>query len=163
GSFVPVLAQRMRCERAPWFSSRSQRSDARISRYALYARCAIAMPILSSTAGGTLPFAATSQRLTNSDATDATCGFRPAATRRTRQVLDREVEEEVLSGPALGREPADPLVVVGALRDRLIEDRRVGREAGHRQLVHVLLERARIEQPARDVVEPDALTGVVQL
>src|SRR6476646_2042141 len=41
------------------------------------------MPSLHSSTAGSLPATAASQRLTNSEATDWTCGFSPAATRRS--------------------------------------------------------------------------------
>ncbi len=52
--------------------------------------------------------------------------------------------------------------VVPALWDGRVEDRRVRREPGDRELADVSRERAAAEQRARDVVEPDALAGVVE-
>ena len=46
--------------------------------------------------------------------------------------------------------------------DGLVEDRRIRGEPRHRQLVDVALERAAVQQVARDVVEPEALTQVVE-
>ena len=43
----------------------------------------MAMPSRLTSASGTLPATATSQRLTNNDATEATSGFSPAAIRRS--------------------------------------------------------------------------------
>src|SRR5262249_32266036 len=62
------------------------------------------------------------------------------------------------TGPGLG---ADRVVVVAAT-DRLVEDRRVRRQAGHRIVVDVALDRAVVEQAARDVVEPEALPRLMQ-
>src|SRR5262249_31687765 len=78
------------------------------------------------------------------------------------QVLDGEVEEEVLARPAGGRPLADRVVVVVAVRDRVVEDRRVRGEARHRQLVDVAFELAAREERAGDVVEPEALAGIVE-
>ena len=49
-------------------------------------------------------------------------------------------------------------MVVVARADRLVEDGRVGREAGHGVVVHVALDLPRLEHPTGDVVEPEALT-----
>ena len=53
-------------------------------------------------------------------------------------------------------------VVGSAAFDRVIEDRRIRRKTGHREFVYVALERAVVQQIARDVVEPDALTLIVE-
>ena len=57
---------------------------------------------------------------------------------------------------------ADAGVVGVAGADRLVEDRRVGRQAGDRQLVDVARQRAVVEHLARDVVEPKALAEIVK-
>ena len=56
----------------------------------------------------------------------------------------------------------DLLVVGVAAGDRLVEDRRVGGEAGDRELVDVALQGAVVEHLAGDVVEPEALAEVVR-
>ena len=48
------------------------------------------------------------------------------------------------------------------MRDGLVEDRRIRGEPGHRQLGDVALERAAVQQVARDGVEPEALAQVVE-
>src|SRR5262249_33073890 len=53
-------------------------------------------------------------------------------------------------------------VVGRAVLDGVVENRRVGRETGHRELVDVACERAGLEQVAGNVVEPDTLTSVVE-
>ena len=84
----------------------------------------------------------------------------PEQRRGPAEVVDGEVEEHVLCR-APGRS-AHRVVVVGAARDRLVEDGRVRREPGHRVLGDVAGEGAGVEQRPGDVVEPDALAGVVQ-
>ena len=54
------------------------------------------------------------------------------------------------------------LVIVSAVADRLIEDRRIGSETGHREFIDVALQRSAVEQTAGDVVEPKALAEVVE-
>ena len=44
----------------------------------------------------------------------------------------------------------------------MVKYRRIRSEPGYRQLVDVTLERAFVQQITRDVVEPEALTEVVQ-
>jgi predicted RNA binding protein YcfA (HicA-like mRNA interferase family) len=44
----------------------------------------------------------------------------------------------------------------------VIEDCWVRGQPGHRQFVHVAIERATVQQVARDVVEPETLAQVVQ-
>ena len=81
---------------------------------------------------------------------------------RPAEVVQRQLEEE-----GYGRDPvsdlrADRRVVGGAVLDRVIEDRRVRGETGHRQLVDVPLERPAIQQVAGDVVEPQTLAQLVK-
>ena len=83
GSLVPVLAQSRRWGCAPAAASFCQRGEPSSSRYALYVRRATAMPRRLRLSAGTRSFTATSQRLTNSDATDSTFGSSPAARRRS--------------------------------------------------------------------------------
>src|SRR5262249_14354393 len=73
------------------------------------------------------------------------------------------LEEEVLA-PLPPREPfPDGSVVGGAVLDGVVEDGRVRGEPGHRQLVDVAPERALGQEVTCDVVEPDALSELVQL
>ena len=53
-------------------------------------------------------------------------------------------------------------VIVRAVLDRVIEDRRVRCEPRHRKLVDVVLQRTAIQQLAVDVVEPQALPEIVE-
>src|SRR5947207_655333 len=55
------------------------------------------------------------------------------------------------------------LVVAVALRDRLLEDGRVGGDADNGVVLHLPLELAGLEQVAREVVDPDALAERGQL
>ena len=48
------------------------------------------------------------------------------------------------------------------MRDSVVENRRIGGQPRDREIRDVAFQRAAIEQFARDVVEPDALTQVVQ-
>ncbi len=59
-------------------------------------------------------------------------------------------------------EGSDLLVVVGAAGQRLVEDRRVRRQAGDGKVGDVSRERPARQERAGDVVEPQALAGVVQ-
>jgi hypothetical protein len=81
---------------------------------------------------------------------------------RVAQVGDRDLEEGLLAREPLRVELGDLLVVVLAARDRLFEDRRVGGEAGDRELVDVALQHPLGQHRARDVVEPEALPQLVQ-
>src|SRR5262249_16064178 len=56
----------------------------------------------------------------------------------------------------------DRVVVVFAVLDRVIKDRRVGGQPGDRQLVDVAPEHGRPQQVARDVVKPKALAEIVK-
>ena len=55
------------------------------------------------------------------------------------------------------------VVVVVALRDRLLEDRRVRRDAGDRALVDQLLQAAAVHELTREVVDPDRLPALSEL
>ena len=79
------------------------------------------------------------------------------------QVVAGDAHEGVVAAPgALGGGVAKRVVVVGRARDRAVEDRRIGGEAGDPALAHVALELARFEHPAVDEVEPDALSALAQ-
>src|SRR6185312_1574689 len=83
--------------------------------------------------------------------------------RRIAQILDRQREEQRLVVALTGRRAGDRVVVIAAAGDRMVEDRRVRREPGDRVLVDVARQRAVLQQPARDVVEPQPLAELVQL
>ena len=68
--------------------------------------------------------------------------------------LDRRV--------GLGEIGLELLVIGGRLGDRLLEDRRIGRDAGQAVLLHQLLEAAFVQELAIDEIEPDGLTGLTQ-
>src|SRR6185437_15992361 len=78
-------------------------------------------------------------------------------------VLQRQREEQVFAVLALREQFRDRVVVVVSAGDRLVEDRRIGRQAGHVVLSDVFRQRALVEHAAGDVVQPDALAEVVQL
>src|SRR3954470_1077177 len=82
---------------------------------------------------------------------------------RPGQVLQRKLEEQVLPGLALRHFLADPGVIVTAALDGVLEDRRVRGQPGDREIMDVATERAAGQQVARDVVQPDALAGLVKL
>ena len=88
---------------------------------------------------------------------------RPEHVGRARDVVDRQLEEQVLARLAGLQLAANRRVVVAAVLDGVVEDRRIRREAGHRQFADVAFERPAFEQVARDVVEPKALADIVQL
>jgi hypothetical protein len=87
---------------------------------------------------------------------------RPEDVGRAREVLEREVEEERLDGPAGLHTLADRVVVGGAVLDGLVEDGRVRGQPRHRKLLDVARDRPAAEQVSRDVVQPDALAQVVE-
>ena len=79
------------------------------------------------------------------------------------QIVQRQLEEQGLVGQSLAHQRFDRRVVVGTLADGLFENCRIGSEAGDRQLGDHLLQPAAVQHVARDVVDPQALAGVVQL
>ena len=81
---------------------------------------------------------------------------------RLGQILERQVEEERLPRPARAQLLADGRVVLRAAADRVVKDGRVRGETGDRELLDVPAETSTPEETACDVVEPDALAGVVQ-
>ena len=95
------------------------------------------------------------------DAVGALVGGREEV-RGAAEVGESELEESLLGLRPAGSELRDLLVVGAALGDRLVEDRRVRREARDRVLVDVALERPLVEQLAGDVVEPEALPELVE-
>ena len=58
---------------------------------------------------------------------------------------------------------ADGIVVEVGILDGVVEDRGVRSEPRHRKIVDVAAERPARQEPAGDVVEPEALAEIVQL
>src|SRR6266567_7853199 len=87
---------------------------------------------------------------------------RPEQVRRLREVVQREFEEEFLPRLAFRELALDGVVVIAAVLDRVVEDRRIRRQSGDRELVDIAAEHARPQQVARDVVEPEALAQIMQ-
>jgi hypothetical protein len=87
---------------------------------------------------------------------------RPEQVGGARNVLQRELEEERLAGFAPAHLLADGGVVIRAVLDGVVEDRRIRRQPGYGELVDVAFERTAVQQVAGNVVEPDALAQVVQ-
>ena len=82
--------------------------------------------------------------------------------RRHRDVVDGEAQEQLLRvALAAFDEGAQGLVVVGGAGDGLVEDGRVGGDAGDGELVHQALQLARFDEAAAHVVQPDALPEAV--
>src|SRR4051812_36083528 len=81
---------------------------------------------------------------------------------RPPEVLDRQLEEKRLAVGRFHCRVAD-LVFVGARFDRLIEDGWIGGQAGDRELLDVALQLTRVEHLSSDVVQPQALTKLLQL
>src|SRR5262245_8277374 len=81
--------------------------------------------------------------------------------RRLRQVLERKLEEQLLPRFSLRELAPDGVIIVAAVLDGVVEDRRVRRQAGDGQFIDIAAQRAGPQQVARDVVEPEALPQVV--
>ena len=81
---------------------------------------------------------------------------------RAAQVVDGQREEEILPPEPGIDQVADGLVIGIAAVDGLVVDGGVRRQARHRQIGDVAIERAAVEQIPGDVVEPQALAGAVQ-
>ena len=81
---------------------------------------------------------------------------------RPAKILDGEREEQRLARFTVVQLPANFRVVRLAAGNGVVEDRRIGGEAGDKLLVDVALERAAIEQVAGYVVEPQALSELAQ-
>ena len=98
-------------------------------------------------------------------AVDAAGGVvhRPEQVRRLRQVLQRQFEEQLLARLAGGGFVVDGIVIKIGFLDRLVENGGVGRQSSHRILGDIARQRTAGQQSARDVVEPQALTQIVQL
>ena len=78
------------------------------------------------------------------------------------QIRQRQFEEQIFRRLRARSVPSDVAVVVGAVLDRMIEDRRIRGETRHREFVDVALQRAAVQEVAGDVVEPEALAEIVQ-
>src|SRR5215467_17 len=87
---------------------------------------------------------------------------RPKEIRRLFDILQRELEEQLLPRFALRELALDRAIVVAAVLDRVVEDRRIRGQPRHRELVDVAAQHARLQQVARDVVEPEALAEIMQ-
>src|SRR5207247_9287857 len=91
----------------------------------------------------------------------------PFPTRRSsdlsaRQILEGQLEEQVFARLAFLDLAPNGRVVARAVLDGVVEDRGVGCEARHGELVDIACEGPGLEQVAGDVVEPEALAAVVQ-
>src|SRR5204862_8368539 len=84
---------------------------------------------------------------------------RPQHVARVADVRLREAPEDLLRLVVLVQTIADLLVVEIALRDRLLENGRVRRDADHGIVAHQPLEPAGLEHLAREEVDPDALAA----
>src|SRR5262249_37459472 len=81
---------------------------------------------------------------------------------RARQILERQLEEQGFARLPLPHLLLDGGVVRLAVLDRVVEDRRVGGQPRHRELVDVTRERTVLQQVPSDVVEPETLALVVE-
>src|SRR5262249_41258501 len=79
-----------------------------------------------------------------------------------RQIRQSQVEEQILGQLRAGRALGNVAVVIGAVLDGMVEDCRIRGQPGHRKFLDVALQRAAVHQVAGDIVEPEALTEVVQ-
>ncbi len=82
---------------------------------------------------------------------------------RVADVVEREAEEDLRRVVRLLEELLELLVVRVPLRERLLEDRRVRRDAGDRVLLHHPLELAAVDEVAGERVEPDRLAALGDL
>jgi hypothetical protein len=87
---------------------------------------------------------------------------RPEHVGGSAQVVERELEECLLGARPAGRGRPDRLVVGGGASDRAIVDRRVGGQAGDREVAGVPLQGPAGQEIAGDVVEPQALARPMQ-
>jgi hypothetical protein len=78
------------------------------------------------------------------------------------QIFDRELEDQLFTGHAFAALLPNGVVVEMRVFDRMIEDRRVRRQPGHRPFFNVPAQCAAGQQPTGDVVEPQALAEIVQ-
>src|SRR5437879_2007664 len=80
-----------------------------------------------------------------------------------RQIFDCEFEEQRLASLSLVELAANGRIITRAVLDRVIEDCRVRCESGKRQVGDVAPQSAAGQQVAGDVVEPDALSELMEL
>ena len=86
------------------------------------------------------------------------CGVdRPEQVCGLRKILERELEEQVFSGNARPFQHTNAGVVGVTASDGRLEDRGVRGQPRYAQFCNVSRQRAALEQPAGDVIEPDAL------
>src|ERR1019366_3626594 len=78
------------------------------------------------------------------------------------EIFQRQIKEESFAGLPASQLFLNGRIVSSALLDGLVKDRRIRRQPSHRQLVDVALQRAGIQQVARDVIQPNTLSKVVQ-
>ena len=79
------------------------------------------------------------------------------------QVFDREFEEQILGAETATQQCLDRIVIVRATRYRTLEYGRIRGEARYRQLLDVSPKRSARQQRPSDVVEPYALTQLMEL
>src|SRR5262249_47107524 len=82
--------------------------------------------------------------------------------RGARQVGKCERKEQVFFRPRRWPQAGDIRIVSRAFPDRLIENRRVRGEAGYGELADVVLQRAAVKEIAGNIVEPEALSEIVE-
>src|SRR4051812_16414965 len=81
---------------------------------------------------------------------------------RAGHIFQRDVEEKVFTGLTQRQFFANRTIVRRAVLDRLVEYGRVRGKSRHREFVNVALQRSAIKQITRDVVQPYALSEVVE-
>ncbi len=86
---------------------------------------------------------------------------RPKQIRGLPEIVKRKFEEQFLPGLAFRELALNCIIVVAAVLDGVVEDGRIRCQPGNREFVDIAAKHARLEQAARDVVEPEALTQVV--
>src|ERR1700734_1090931 len=78
------------------------------------------------------------------------------------QVLQRQFEEQILSGESCPDKASNLRVVRFAAGDRMLKDSGIRGQTCNRKLVDVFLQRAVVEYVAGDVVEPQTLTEIMK-
>src|SRR5688572_32085751 len=79
------------------------------------------------------------------------------------QIVQRQLHEEVFVTDRRVRGRSNGLVVCRAPAYGFVENRGIRRDTTDRPVIDELLQRAAVEQIARDVVEPEALPKLLQL
>src|ERR1700730_3329155 len=87
---------------------------------------------------------------------------RPEQIRCPSNVFQSKVKEQVLAGFSLRRYSANRDVIRAAVLYGVIENRRIGGQAGYGQVTNVTFERAVVEKGAGDVIKPEALADPVE-